>query len=197
MHISAIHAHHRVKATHENQFLIEGMEQRAHTLCLREGFGPGRKEISLTSATTKKEETPRGMTLVEQGDEISHLLLRIDLARMGSKGGEADPHFLSSLLADDGDEGGEVCALLRKDGGKGETNGVTEFGKDFGVVVEGGGLLHQFLVLLGAETALALAMLVNMGDLEALQGEAVAKKLRAQHVVEVGYRRGVLATIRR
>lgn len=54
------------------------------------------------------------MTLVEQGDEISHLLLRIDLARMGSKGGEADPHFLSSLLADDGDERGEVCALLRK-----------------------------------------------------------------------------------
>ena len=53
-------------------------------------------------------------------------------------------------------------------------------------------MLHQLLVLLGAETALALAMLVNMGDLEALQGKAVAKKLRAQHVVEVGYRRGVL-----
>lgn len=45
------------------------------------------------------------MTLVEQGNEISHLLLRIDLARMGSKGGEADPHFLSSLLADDGTRG--------------------------------------------------------------------------------------------
>ena len=53
-------------------------------------------------------------------------------------------------------------------------------------------MLHQLLILLGAETALALAMLVNMGDLEALQGEAMAKKLRAQHVVEVGYRRGVL-----
>lgn len=60
MHISAIHAHHRVKATHENQFLIEGMEQRANTLCLREGFGPGRKEISLTSATTKRKKRHEG-----------------------------------------------------------------------------------------------------------------------------------------
>ena len=89
--------------------------------------------------------------------------------------------------------GGAVAVALAEDGTEtSQLNGITQAREHVGIVVERRRQLHEHLVLLGRETPLLHAVLVDVFHAVLVDIKPRAKPFRAQHVVEIGDGREIL-----
>ena len=172
---------------HQYQFLLHGLQVFADVDAGTDFPAPFSECLRFLLAFAEKENPAFGIFGKYLVDDLAHQAWRIDFALVGGKGGDAQPFLVAVLGADDGGEQVEIATLRTEDGGELRGDGVAQFGEDIQVVLEGGGLLHQFLVVEVDELLLAFAVLVDMSHLVVAQVEPEAQILRAQYVMKVGH----------
>ena len=132
------------------------------------------------------------MLFCEQRDDLSHLLLWIHLAGMGSEGCDADPAFIRLFYTYYIREVPEVAAFLWEDTLEIRFDRIAQLSEHIRIVVEGGRLLCEHLVLFPAQLSFPFLVFVDMCHRIAAKKEAQAEVTCAENIVEVGHGSGLL-----
>ena len=105
---------------------------------------------------------------------------------MGGKGRDAYPGSILGFLCQQAS--GQLAEVwpIGIDGLKLQLHGIAQSFQYLGVVLEGGRLLRQPLVVVGSEQSLAVTVLVDMLHAVTVQVEADAQIVGTEYVVEVG-----------
>ena len=193
VHICRIHREHHLQMAHQDKLLPDGFQTGCHMDTLRVFRTPLGEDLVLTFALAEKEQSCLRMLLRQLGDHLFHQLQRVYLPLVFRKGSDTDVEW----RAERGElrvvwQQTQVTTTLWEDGVEVQLYGETQTLQHVSIVLEGGGLLDELLVIGSCQPVATLAVLVDMCHLVTAEVEAHAQEFRAQHVMQVGNMRELL-----